>query len=249
MKKIFINLSIIIFTFTSCSTDETIENTILPIEEIEVNSLLEKSFAMDDGYTSPETTYSYNSNNQITEIAFGATTDDFWSKIEVTYNGNVAATVTYTNPNNSIEYQVSDINNTISLTNTNHLIEIDYTGGYIDSYRKYVPNNNNLISREINFTRDINNNIITQVENNSSIMTTHNYSNHDNSPSVSAHRTFTNDDWLIFGLKSTENNPLTTETITHIGTSTIRNSTVIYDDQNNVITWTQGSLELMYEYE
>lgn len=249
--KISINFLIILSIFISCSTDETPENTILPIEEeIEENALLEKSFVIDDGHISPETTYSYNANNQITEITFGTTADQYWRKTEITYIGNSVSTVTYIYPNDSIEYQVSDINNTISLINTNHLIEIDYTGDYVDAYRKFVPNSTN-IALEIIFTRGTDNNVITQTINTPPFTTTYNYSNYDSSPSVHAHNTFNNNDWLIFGLKSTENNPLTFEIISHSGTVTLsNNNTLTYDDQGNVINWSigTGATQLNYEY-
>ena len=239
MKTQKILLSLFIFTtLLSCSSNEnSTENNL-------TNSYIKTASLDDDGNSGEPKEFIYNADNKISKIIYGS-----FSILDITYSNDIVSLIKTTNNNSGYvaEFHVTIENNTISLTSTDQIIELDFTNEYIDAFRIIYQNPTQLIW-ESTFTRNSDSNINSFETSTSTSNTVYNYSNFDNKKCTTTYNSYNNDYALIFGLKPSVNNPLTAEYIYNNGNPSMIDYTLQYDDADNVIQLNQTVIQINYEY-
>jgi len=242
MKKNILFFTILIgVIFLSCDSEEinTTNNS--------TNSYIKKIITTDiDPFVTSE--FFYNSDNKINHITYPNSNHNVY----VTYENNIVTNISEVYPSFTNEYNVEYSNNTISILSPNNSYEIDYSNEYVDAYR--TSNFSNEV--EYVFTRNSDNNIISLSQigdySNGSVNRTYNYSNFDskNCIPVFGDLSFNKDFFLIFNLKHSNNNPLTTEYTNNPNPNTFMyNSAFEYDENDNVILNGVISSQSYVEYE
>lgn len=232
---------IILTTLLSCNSDDNNETTIT------TSSFIKKIITTDiDPFVTSE--FFYNSDNKINHIAYPNSNYNVY----ITYENNIVTNISEVYPSFTNEYIVEYSNNTISISSTNNSYEIDYSNEYVDAYRS--SNFSNEV--EYLFTRNSDNNIISLSQigdySNGSVDRTYNYSNFDNKNCIPVfgNLSFNKDFFLIFDLKHSNNNPLTTEYTNNPNPDTFMyNNTFEYDGNDNVILNGEISSQSYVEYE
>ncbi|MDO5978928.1 hypothetical protein [Flavivirga spongiicola] len=205
---LFIGLSIL-----SCSSDDNGQKDI----PIEIVKLYKKTLVYNNGNISFDKEVFYNDENKIKSITINDY--NYLSRtFTVSYNRNNISSIiqntNFDNPNNadnSVTYNVTLENNKATLVSTanNSLLEIFFTNGYVDSTKFTFDTSSPTNYSEEVFTRDSNQNLIS----NSTGTETFTYSNFDsnkeNDPFGGAMEYEYGDYFDILGLKVTKNNPLT----------------------------------------
>lgn len=238
MKKQKNLIVLLIFTILlSCNSDEDTN-----LESNLTTSVIKKATLYDDGETGGAKEFFYDTDNKLYKI------EEPFRVTEIFYTNNDISSIIFTfQGTNSIQYTISNNNGTISLNSNAQTIEIDYTGEYIDAL-KVINLNINQTILEFEYTRNIDNNLISYEINAANGITTYNFLNFDDKNVSETYNIFNYNDFnTIFNLKSSRNNPLSAEYIFNTEAPLPFNFNFVYDENDNVIQQNQPGIQVDYE--
>ncbi len=211
MKKLNLLFTLLLgLTIIACSSDDNSAS-----ENEETIRLYKKSEVYYESTIVFDKTVNYNSENNIQSII---TNDYTYSSntITVNYSGSTISSITEINnfenpldPDQNVTYEITIENNKITMTSGDFAVEIYHSNGYVDS-TKEINTANLIVFAEQIFTRDSNQNLISNTTGDGSAFT---YSDFDADKQIdpfgSVTEYFYSDYFKIFGLKVTHSNPLT----------------------------------------